>query len=171
MPPSRDAGDPATHPARTSDDRGPHRLVAAVVWTILIMVLCWLPRNVVQGVEDESLWSKLPHLDKLVHFGLFVVFAILWLRVRPSRRRFVWVATAGFVLAAVTEIVQGLPIIGRDTSVADMLTDALGALAGIAVAPFLEPLARSLEVRIFRDNKPRSLPAEPAAAAGQRRQW
>jgi len=139
----------------------------AVVWTLLIMVLCWLPRSLVLEVEGESSWFKLPHLDKVVHCGIFVIFSILWLRVRSFRRPFGLVALSGFALAVLTEIVQGLPIVGRDTSVADMVTDAIGVLIGIAVAPLIEPLARFLEARLFRlTTAPRLRPGRGVPAPG-----
>jgi hypothetical protein len=81
----------------------------AVVWTLLIMVLCWLPRTLVDEVEHESTWFKLPYLDKIIHCGIFVVFSILWLRVRSFRGRVASVALFGFALGALTEIVQSLP--------------------------------------------------------------
>jgi len=116
----------------------------ALVWTLLIMVLCWMPKNLVRQVEGESSWFEIPNLDKLVHCGIFVIFSILWLRVQSLRRRFGRVAFGGVVLAVVTELVQQLPIVGRDASVADALTDVIGVLIGIAIAPLLEPLARLL---------------------------
>jgi hypothetical protein len=143
-------GDLTVADAGMRERRAPHRLVAAVIWTILIMVLCWMPGDLVREVEGESSWFEIPHLDKVVHGPIFAIFSILWLRVRPARRPIGLVLCAGWLLAVVTEVVQSLPIIGRDTSAADMLTDGIGAVIGIAVAPLVEPLARSLEARFFR---------------------
>jgi len=140
----------------------------ALVWTLVIMVLCWLPRNLVQQVEGESSWFKIPNLDKVVHCGIFVIFSILWLRVGSVRRRFGRVALGGFVLAVVTELVQQLPVVGRDASVADALTDVIGVLIGIAIASRVEPLARFLEARLLRETPAPPLPAEPAAATRAR---
>jgi len=164
VPPVRNAGDRSAQPARTNDGWKRHRFVIAVVWTLVIMLLCWLPRDLVQEVEDQSSWFELPHLDKIVHCGIFVVFSILWLRVRSNRRPVGPVVLSGFALAALTEIVQDLPLIGRDSSIADTLTDVIGVLIGVAVAPLIEPVARSLESRLFRETTPGPLPAEPAAA-------
>ena len=59
-----------------------------------------------QEVEKDSTWFKIPNLDKVVHWGIFVLFAILWLRVGSSPRRFLWVTLGGLALAVVSELVQ-----------------------------------------------------------------
>jgi hypothetical protein len=141
-----------------------YRLVMAVVWTVVIMTLCWMPKFVVEDIEDESSWFRIPNFDKLVHCGIFVVFSILWARVWSARRRFAWVVLAGFVLAIVTELVQELPIVGRDASLYDTLTDATGVLLGIAVVPLVEPWARFLESRLFRESRIQPVPAPGATA-------
>jgi hypothetical protein len=138
-----------------------YRLVMAVLWTILIMTLCWLPRFVVEAIESESSWLEVPNFDKLVHCGIFVIFAILWARVWSARSRFAWVMLGGFALAAITEVVQQLPTIGRDANLYDAVTDAIGVVIGIAVAPLVEPWARFLESRLFPGSR-----TQPVAARG-----
>jgi len=113
------------------------------------MTLCWLPKEVVQEVEESSSWFEIQHLDKAVHWGIFVVFAVLWARVWPTWRRYAWVPLMGLGLAALTEIGQLLPVVGRDASVADGATDFLGCVIGLGLAPWLEPLLRSIETRLF----------------------
>ncbi len=78
------------------------------------MTLCWLPSEVVHTVEGSSSWFEIHDLDKAVHFGIFFVFACFGCRIWPFRRRYAWVGLMGIGLAAVTEIVQLLPAIGRD---------------------------------------------------------
>jgi uncharacterized protein (DUF486 family) len=127
-----------------------YRAIIAVLWTLAILTLCWLPGDVVRVVEKDSSWFQIPNLDKLVHWGIFVLFALLWLRVGTSRWRFLWVGLGGLVMAVVTEVVQTIPIIGRDGSLDDGVTDCIGVLIGFALAPALEPLLRRVESRIFR---------------------
>jgi hypothetical protein len=117
----------------------------AVGWTVVIMGLCWLPGQVVNELESGAGWFKLPNLDKLVHAWIFVVFSILWSRVWPSRYRFARIALAGLGLAILTELVQTVPILGRDGNVADAIADGAGILVGIAVAPLIEPVFRYVE--------------------------
>lgn len=127
-----------------------YRLVMAILWTLVIMTLCWLPRDAVREIEGQSTWFELANLDKVVHAGIFVCFAILWTRVSLVRRRFVWTALGGVALAVVTEIVQGLPAVGRDGSFADGMTDIVGLVLGLLAAPHVEPLARSIESLAMR---------------------
>jgi VanZ family protein len=142
------------------------RILVALGWTNLIMVLCWMPRDLIQELEGESSWFEIPHLDKVVHWALFVIFSILWLRVlRSSRRAFGLVILLGLGLGVLTEIVQGLAIIGRDTSVADMITDGIGVVVGVLVAPFFETPARYIESRLLPRAAARPLPVEPAGTA------
>jgi hypothetical protein len=125
------------------------RVIAAVIWTFVIMTLCWLPSGVVQSVEKSSSWFELHHLDKAVHSGVFVVFAVLWARAWPFGGRFIWVAVLGLGLAALTEVVQLMPAIGRDASVGDAATDMLGCVIGLALLPLVEPWLRMVENRLL----------------------
>jgi hypothetical protein len=125
------------------------RVGLAILWTLAIMTVCWLPREIVEEVEGESSWFEIPNLDKLVHWGIFAVFSVLWLRAAAPRRPTLWVAGAGVALSAITEVVQILPSIGRDCNFWDFATDVIGVLLGLAAARWVEPLARWVESRIL----------------------
>jgi VanZ family protein len=74
--------------------------------------------------------SSPPGVDKLVHAGLFLLLALTarWAGIGRS------VVIGVLVLyAAVSEVVQGLDVIGRDASPADWIADLLGVLAGLLV--------------------------------------
>ena len=74
--------------------------------------------------------SSPPGVDKLVHAGLFLLLALTarWAGIGRS------VVTCVLVLyAALSEVVQGLDVIGRDASPADWIADLLGVLAGLLV--------------------------------------
>jgi hypothetical protein len=159
VPRARTVGEPTTQSAAAEESRRPLRLFVAILWTVAIMVLCWIPRDLVKEVEDQSSWFDVPHLDKVVHCAIFAIFSVLWLRARPVRQPLAWIILSGFALAVLTEIVQGLPMIGRDSSVGDMVTDGIGVLLGVALAPLVEPLAILLESRL-----PRKTTAVPVAA-------
>ncbi len=83
------------------------------------------------GGDEHS--RSLPHVDKVVHASIFAVFGLLWLRVIPGRKRYILVALGGVALALITEVVQSLPIVGRDGELADGLFDTLGVLLAYPV--------------------------------------
>ena len=108
----------------------------AVLWTILILVLCWMPRHSLPMDEGgPSLLNRL-HFDKVVHLGIFAVFAFLWRRAF-SRRAVVVIVVAGLFLAVITELGQATSIVGRDADVWDAVADAIGVVVGAAFAEFL----------------------------------
>jgi hypothetical protein len=114
------------------------RLALAIAWTIVIMVVCWLPRQVVLKVEGDGTFFRLPNIDKVVHSGIFVLFAILWVRAVPMIKRR-WIVAFGFALMVVTELVQELPAVGRDATLGDAAADTLGAVIGVLMVPYIEP--------------------------------
>jgi hypothetical protein len=148
-----DAEVAATHsPAAAGTTLAIFRFAMATLWTLVILVLCWTPRPIVQELEEGPSWFLLliPNFDKLVHWGIFLVFSVLWLRTGTSRWRYAWVALGGLALAAITEIVQLLPAIRREASMADALTDLIGTAIGLAIARWVEPLLRRAESLLFR---------------------
>jgi hypothetical protein len=149
------------------------RWAAAAGWTLVILLLCWLPHTVVREVEDNSSWFEIPYLDKIVHGGIFVVFAVLWLRAprAPGQLGYGWVALGGLILAVVSEVGQNMAWVGRDASVADTLTDWAGLAVGLLLAPLLEPGLRALEFKLFRvRSKPASSIPSTAVASEEQSQ-
>jgi VanZ family protein len=103
----------------------------AVLWTIVILVLCWTPQILLPVNERTASLTQQLHLDKFVHAGIFTVFTVLWLRTRPAgKTRYLWILLAGTALAAITEVVQNLPIINREGEFEDALADFAGVLFG-----------------------------------------
>jgi VanZ family protein len=111
----------------------PPPLALAIAWTALILIACLTPRELLPDEDRTGLALGLAHPDKLVHFSLFAVFAVLWCRVRQPRIRPVYVLVAGVLLAGLTELAQELPFIHRDGDIWDALADSLGAVAGTVV--------------------------------------
>ncbi len=121
------------------------RLGLAVTWTLLIAIACWLPRAVVQEVEDGSGWFKMPNLDKLIHCTIFMFFAVFWSRV--VRGRAGAVVAGGLVLAIVTELGQSTALVGRDANVFDALADMIGVAVGVLLASRFASRLDALEGR------------------------
>jgi hypothetical protein len=115
------------------------RVWAALLWTVVILILCWTPRTYLPVVEDQGSYFEFVHLDKVVHAGIFIVFSVLCLRAMPSRPlSYLIVLLAGLLLAVVTEVVQNVPIINREGEIGDVVTDVAGVLLGFPLYRFIE---------------------------------
>lgn len=101
------------------------RLIAAILWTLLIVAACSVPGEDIPGPNVGG-------LDKVAHFLLFSVFAVLWLAAleqRPgSALRSVMIG--GLLLAGLTELYQGLLPFDREPDVFDALANVVGLAAG-----------------------------------------
>jgi hypothetical protein len=62
---------------------------------------------------------------------MFACLSILWMRVRSTRGWSGVVCVAVLALAILTELGQGLPMIGRDPDVLDAIADSVGAIGGV----------------------------------------
>ncbi|WP_337177453.1 VanZ family protein [Paludisphaera sp.] len=116
------------------------RRMAAVGWTSLILVACWMPRKAVHAAGEGTGLLGIPHFDKVVHLGVFAVFVLLWLA--ASRRpRYAAVTVAGLALAVITELGQLVPLVNRQAAVDDGAVDLLGVLAGVILFRYAAPWA------------------------------
>ncbi len=159
VPPSHEVRARTAPPGPIGNRLKTFRLATAVIWSGLILVLCWTPYQYIREIENKSPWFQIPDLDKAIHAGLFVILAILWLRFALPRRP-IWALLLGcFVLGALSEIVQMLPILNRTAELYDLATDCVGVVVGLAIAPLVEPILRPIERLILRP----FLPREPAA--------
>ncbi|WP_435007527.1 VanZ family protein [Tundrisphaera lichenicola] len=106
-------------------------------WTLVILGLCWFPRSLMPVEESTNRSFVIPHFDKLVHLGIFAVFAFLWMTAARSPRRVVWVLAAGVAMAIISEMGQELPIVDRDANLMDGVADTLGVGLGVLAYRFL----------------------------------
>lgn len=110
-------------------------------WALLIAVAMLLPG----GVETPSI----PHLDKLVHAAVFLVWTAVWRWcTRPPG---VVVAFAVLALGCGTELTQLMVIPGRSGDWLDLLADLIGAALGWWLGGMLQrltnPVVDSIENR------------------------
>ena len=123
------------------------RVAVAVLWTIVILVLCWTPQTFLPVNERTASLTQELHLDKFVHAGMFTVFTVLWLRTRPAGKlMYLWVLLAGTALAAITEVVQNLPRIDREGEFEDAMADFAGVLFGFPLFHWIEQKLREWNI-------------------------
>lgn len=99
----------------------------AAVWTLLILVACFIPGRDVPDVH-------VPLIDKWVHLVLFGGFTFLWLCIRrqPVPLTGLLVFLASVALGYLVELVQGSGITsGRSYDLYDVLADSIGGLLGV----------------------------------------
>ena len=115
----------------------------AVVWAGVILVTGMLPT---QGAV-ESISSG--HDDLATMAGHFVAYALLGFLLgvalggwRVERDRVLLALCLAFALGAVIEVIQ-MPLPYRDGQVIDLLVNAAGAAAGLAVFSAAAPAVRS----------------------------
>jgi len=106
----------------------------AVLWAAGIW---WLSSN---PSPPGSSWLKIPHLDKVAHFGLFFVQALL-LRLAGVNAPLAFLAALTW--GGIDEVHQRF-VPGRAAELGDWMADAVGAAAGI-LAWRLIRLARRLD--------------------------
>ncbi|MFB2119032.1 VanZ family protein [Parapedobacter sp. 2B3] len=105
----------------------------AVLWAVVVVVLCGLP----SAATDEV--PKFPGIDKLVHTGFFFVFTVLLYygairRVgtfKPSWRISIKVIVFSSLFALLTEFLQWKIFIYRSAEVWDLFADAVGTGMGV----------------------------------------
>lgn len=103
----------------------------AMFWTAFILCVCWLPSNrmPIPETSHSSLWNlKFPHADKLVHFGIFATYTMLWFRTNPSLNFRRAVVIIGLILAVLSELGQAHPWVRRDPDILDIVADVAGVL-------------------------------------------
>ncbi len=102
----------------------------AWIWTLLILVLCWLPKMYLPG-KEELPPPIVINVDKFVHFGIFAVFGVLWMRTSSTKDRSWWILHAGIALAVISELGQANRFVNRDANIPDALADIIGVDLGI----------------------------------------
>jgi VanZ family protein len=112
--------------------------VPVIAWAIVIFISSSIPSESIPNI-------KVPGFDKLVHFGIFFVFAALTHRAIKHQSSFPFIArhdivfTIGFTaLYGLLDEIHQVFVPGRNPSVMDLMADALGACLYIGVAQLLK---------------------------------
>jgi len=102
----------------------------AALWALVIFVLTILPSDKIPNPPDWDI-----SIDKLVHFGLFMVLSLLLLFRQHAksgllyRQQLIWITILLVIYGLLLEMAQIL-VPTRNFSWLDLISDALGAIAG-----------------------------------------
>lgn len=114
--------------------------IKSILWATVVMVLCTIPVGTGSAV-------KLPHSDKLVHFGMFGLLMLLLLfenrsyrNSRPLRWQNLRLLALILFYGSATELIQHYLIPYRSGELLDLLADIGGALAALTVFPVVDRL-------------------------------
>jgi len=107
----------------------------SLVWVLLIFAVLSIPPDQVSRID----FLKIPHLDKLVHTGLFFVFAILNSFGAAKQTRKKWtglgvhlaIFSAGILAGSTSELMQHYFFPLRTASISDMIFNIFGTIFGI----------------------------------------
>lgn len=106
-----------------------------MVTLILTAVVAWLALRPSTGVESGLPWDKANHA--MAFLALTVVAGLGWPGL--SRIQLILIMLAAGVAI---ELAQGLPAIGRDADVLDVVADGVGVAVGLAVLAGMRRRAR-----------------------------
>lgn len=123
-------------------------LLRNIIWALVIFILCAMPS---ESVPDPHL--NIPHLDKVVHFGMFFIMAIflcseLHYQTRLRINTIFWITVVfSFIYGGLIEILQAT-YFQRGGEWGDLLADVLGAIVGCLLYPAVKRQKDKLLSRI-----------------------
>ncbi len=108
-----------------------------LIWALLIFISSSLPGKIFPSVT-------IPNADKIVHLIFYFGLCVLTYRAMFYQSRFPILARQSLLFAflfcvayGATDEVHQIFVPGRSPDIADLMTDVIGALIGIAVVLFL----------------------------------
>jgi glycopeptide antibiotics resistance protein len=100
-----------------------------LLWLAIICYALFIPA----GDLPIKPFLKIPHFDKMVHFGLFFVFCLLLLR--PLKRlhlnHYFLAPLISLILSAILEFSQHVLSNSRSSDIKDFIANSLGVLAAV----------------------------------------
>ncbi len=111
-------------------------LLPVILWSLVILWLISIPGS---NIPKTPLLA-IPHFDKLVHFGIFAVFAFLLIyglnkqsTAFCQKYQYTIALLAGVIYSAGTELLQHIYISSRSGEFWDFLANLAGCVVGLLV--------------------------------------
>ncbi len=109
-----------------------YSLLAAIVWTLIIFILCCTPGKYLPTAH----WLELLSFDKFVHASIFFTLTFLWLLVGFKKNKlslsfmiFIIIACIGY--GGLLEIMQAKAFSERSGDWLDFIANSFGCLMGL----------------------------------------
>ena len=111
-------------------------LLPVILWSLVILWLISIPG----GNIPKTPFLSIPHFDKLVHFGIFAVFAFLLnyglskqSSVSCQKHQYNISLLIGVIYSGGTELLQYMFIVGRFGEIWDFAANMAGCCVGLLV--------------------------------------
>ena len=122
----------------------------AILWSIIILILLGMPGNDIPKLP----WLEHFHFDKVVHFSLFAVFTVLFVRVFNKQTSFTFLQKYSIVTAlligisygAILEYLQGFLFIDRTSDVHDLIANIIGSFIGLPLLKIVQKIEKEKSV-------------------------
>lgn len=119
-----------------------------ILWAIIILILCGAPSSEFPSVG----FLNIPHLDKIVHFGLYLVFTLLILSETNTKRMFGGLERKTIIISLFIAIAYGLLIElmqllvfeSRGAEFWDFMANAIGAIIAVLLYKLVNRLSKRL---------------------------
>jgi len=111
-----------------------------VIWALVIMLLCSIPGDILPNTS----MNRIPHFDKIVHFGMFYIMGIFLcseLRVQTKLKNFqIGIITVGIVAlyGGAIELLQHFYFRYRSGDLIDLISDISGGIMAVGMYPWLK---------------------------------
>ncbi len=119
--------------------------VSVAVWASIILVLCGMPPQDV----DKIKFIDIPYLDKIVHFGLYFVLALLIMailtlnsKLKHSSWSYVITIFSCLFYGWLIELMQRSFFPGRSYEMLDVVADTAGAVVGVLLYKTIRRLVK-----------------------------
>ncbi len=104
----------------------------SVIWGVVIFVIISIPPSAVPPTDK----LRIPHIDKIIHFGIFFVLGFLLVlgflkSGRQQFKHFLISVLIGVSYGAFTEYLQYCCIAGRHGAFSDFIADGFGTVFGV----------------------------------------
>jgi len=109
------------------------------IWTVILVWLSLMPASQIPSHR----WIEIPHLDKIVHFFLYLITAYIWTNylIHKIEKNKAIILGIGFgsLLGLITEYAQPIFFEGRHFEILDIVANIVGSLSGAILFYFVYP--------------------------------